>query len=150
MNDNQKLALGIEIVSAMKASAYGVSIEEGRIDALNGTEPEHYSQEEGPDWPIRTAKMEKERLHKQAMFVADAVMAFLDHQEARARNYTHCTIDSGDNGKHLAKVAYNEDTNAWEPTEVRVEEKWIPIGQFDEMPGYNVYGCENYVSNLST
>lgn len=149
MNDNQKLAFGIEIVSAMKASAYGVSIEEGRIDALNGTDPEHYSQEDGPDWPIRTAKMEKERLHKQAMFVADAAIAFLDHQEIRARNYTHCTIDSGGYGKYIAKVAYSEDTNAWEPTEVSVEGRWIPIGEFDEMPEYNIYSCENYISNQS-
>ena len=83
MTNDQKLELGIEIVSAMKASAYDVSIEEGRIMALENTEldrmEELYSLEELSE-SVKGEKMEfykkwtsreKELLHKQAMFVAD-------------------------------------------------------------------------------
>ena len=67
-------------------------------------------------------------------------------QEIRNRNYTHCIIDSGDYGQFLAKVAYSEISKAWEPIEVFFNEQWISIYKFDEMEGYNCYGCVNYRS----
>ena len=81
MTDDQKLEFGIEIVSAMKASAYDVDIEDGRIMALEETEvdrmegvtPEYWKSlpDEDKSRFTNIATLEKERLHKQALFVAD-------------------------------------------------------------------------------
>lgn len=85
MNQEQKLEFGIEIVAAMKATCYNWDIEEGRIDALMETEIdrlEGVSVEEFNTWDeslklrvIDSCKREKERLHKQAMFVAEIAIA---------------------------------------------------------------------------
>lgn len=76
MTNDQKLELGIEIVSAMKASAYGVGILDGRIMALEGTEVDKMENtpEQSKPFYIDYCKREKERLHEQAMFVADIVL----------------------------------------------------------------------------
>ena len=67
LNDTNLLELGIEIVAAMKASCYSVSIEDGRIMALEETRESDY---EGlPDAKIYATR-ERERLEKQALFVA--------------------------------------------------------------------------------
>lgn len=81
MTNDQKLELGIEIVSAMKASAYDVPIEDGRIMALENTEidrmdgvtPEYWKflSDEDKAKFTEIAALEKECLHKQALFVAD-------------------------------------------------------------------------------
>ena len=88
MTDDQKLELGIEIVSAMKASAYGVPIEDGRIMALQETEvdrmegvtPEYWKSLSDENMAIFTniAAFEKKRLHKRAMFVADIALKRLE------------------------------------------------------------------------
>lgn len=88
MTPAQKLALGIEIVAAMKASAYNVSIEIGRAYALDGTEPHLISDEESKflkenkekywDRHILRCKRDKEILHKQALFVADIALAKIE------------------------------------------------------------------------
>ena len=64
--------------------------------------------------------------------------------EVRNRRYKYCTIDTMDYGQFLAKVAYSEYSKAWEPSEVFFNEEWISIDEFDDMEGYNIYGCENY------
>jgi len=82
MNKKQKLELGIEIISGMKASAYNVTIQEGRVMALNETEPSHFlsykngTTPECKSWEM-VAKREKHLLHKQAFYMADLVLAKL-------------------------------------------------------------------------
>lgn len=83
MQKEQKLELGIEIIAGMKASAYNVSIEEGRLMALDETEPTHfisYKNGKTPEckqWEM-VAKRTKHRLQKQAIFIADLALAKLD------------------------------------------------------------------------
>ena len=72
----EKIELGIEIISAMKANVYDVSIEQGRIMALDETEPTHFesydtSRPDSRQWEA-VAKRNKCRLHQQALFVAEA------------------------------------------------------------------------------
>ena len=64
-------------------------------------------------------------------------------QEVFLKGYTHCTIDSR-RGRFKAKVGYSEIVRAWQPIEVLKNGKWIDINKWDDMPGYNIYGCENY------
>ena len=85
MTEDQKLEFGIEIVSAMKASAYGVPIEDGRIMALEGTEIDRLDDIDFDSLPGKDksfarkyAARNKERLHEQAMFVADIVIEKLE------------------------------------------------------------------------
>lgn len=68
----------------------------------------------------------------------------MNEEEVRNRKYTHCTIDSGEYGSFLAKVVYCEISKAWNPSEVKFKGEWISIDEFDNMEGYNCYGCENY------
>ena len=80
ISDDKQLELGIEIVSAMKASCYNYDIEEGRIIALEGTEIDNMEGVTPEMWDNFTdvnkerytviCLAEKEILHKQAMFVA--------------------------------------------------------------------------------
>jgi hypothetical protein len=67
LNDTNLLELGIEIVAAMKANCYSVSIEDGRIMALEETRESDY---EGLPDAKTYATRERERLEKQALFVA--------------------------------------------------------------------------------
>ncbi len=81
MTDDQKIELGIEIISAMKASAYDCSIEIGRIYALEGTEVDKFElitteyfetlQEDEKNRLKEMAVTNKKRLHEQAIFIAD-------------------------------------------------------------------------------
>ena len=81
MTPEDKLKLGIEIISGMKASAYDCSIEDGRIMALEGTEIHNFelmtaeyfaSLEEDRKAHIRElAVANKKRLNEQAIFIAD-------------------------------------------------------------------------------
>lgn len=79
MDKSQKLELGIEIISGIKASAYGVSIEEGRTMALNETEAinfQSYKNGTTPEcrsWEL-VAKRNKNKLESQALFVADIAL----------------------------------------------------------------------------
>lgn len=87
MTKQEILDLGIEIVSAMKATCYNWDMEEGRIDALMETEIdrlEGVGVEEFNTWDddlklrvIASCKREKERLHKQAIFVANATIDYI-------------------------------------------------------------------------
>lgn len=83
MTKEQRLELGIEIVAGMKASAYNVSIEEGRTMAIHETDPTHFEWYKGgttpecKQWEL-VAKREKHRLHEQALFIADIVLTKLD------------------------------------------------------------------------
>lgn len=87
MTESEKLALGIEIVSAMKASVYGVSIEDGRIMALENTEIDQIEGMPAEDFKAlnaiskvrmtRMVEVEREILHKQAMFVAEVTLKHL-------------------------------------------------------------------------
>ena len=72
-----KLAFGIEIVSAMKASAYGVSIEQGRDLALEGTEPDENMSHQHEMF----VENERRRLHEQAVFVAEIALQYLSTQK---------------------------------------------------------------------
>ena len=88
MTEDQKLEFGIEIVSAMKASAYDMPIEDGRIMALQGTEIDRIEDfafedfdslsDEKKEWYKKWVSREKETLHKQAMFVADIAIEKLE------------------------------------------------------------------------
>lgn len=81
LTQEQKLDFGIEIVSAMKASCYNWDIEEGRIDALMETEIDRMEGVDQIMWESFTDEQkerfrqhciwEKERLHKQALYVAE-------------------------------------------------------------------------------
>ena len=87
MTEEEKLALGIEIVAAMKASVYGLDIEDGRILALENTETDRIEGMTSEEWEqlpavrreikIRMVNAEREALHKQAMFVAEATLKHL-------------------------------------------------------------------------
>lgn len=68
----------------------------------------------------------------------------LNEEEVKSRNYTHCTIEISDSSEFLAKVSYSEGSKAWEPTEVLFDDVWIPIRKFEEMPGHDIYGCDDY------
>lgn len=84
MENNKKLELGIEIVAAMKASCYNCSIAEGRalaieeteVDRMEGITPEYWKNlpQEDQKRYTKIAAYEKERLHKQAMFVAEITL----------------------------------------------------------------------------
>ncbi len=80
IDDKEMLKIGIEIVSAMKASVYDTDIESGRIMALEDTELTllgTHTFEEFQKLDEKTKKMiegfqkrTKEYLHKQALFIA--------------------------------------------------------------------------------
>ena len=82
-----ELKFGIEIIAAMKASAYNTDIEQGRILALEETEvdrmegltPEYFNALPLEDRQrfIKIAKNEKERLHTQARYVAGIALEYL-------------------------------------------------------------------------
>jgi hypothetical protein len=88
MTDIEKLNFGIEIIAAMKASVYNETIEVGRILALEGTEvdrienitPEYWNSlsKKNKDILTLSASLEKERLYKQAIFVVDIALKFLE------------------------------------------------------------------------
>lgn len=87
--ENEKIKLGLEIVSGMKASSYGVSIEEGRSYALFETCPTHFfSYKEGstPEcekWE-KIAEVNKRKLDGQCLFIADiAIQAFQNQLQER-------------------------------------------------------------------
>ncbi len=99
MNRREKLEFGIEIVAAMKASAYGVSIEDGRIMALENTEfnKEEYKKTGINEIPIteieiesrqKYCRSEKKRLHKQAFFVADIALKKLEKENPLCINFS--------------------------------------------------------------
>lgn len=79
MEKSQKLEFGIEIISGIKSSAYGVSIEEGRTMALDETEAVHFESykngttPECRSWEL-VAKRNKNRLEAQALFVAEIAL----------------------------------------------------------------------------
>ncbi len=84
MTPQQKLELGIEIVSAMQASAYNTDIEEGRILALMDTELDRLGTHTLEEFKLLDADLQnriisfvesqRKRLHEQALFVADVVI----------------------------------------------------------------------------
>jgi len=90
MTEEQKLQLGIEIVSAMKASSsqFEFDIEAGRFDALYDTEVDSFCEAMGIDYNAQPdeqkermayiCKIKKDRLHKQALFVADIALAKIE------------------------------------------------------------------------
>lgn len=88
----KKLKFGIEIIAAMKASCYDCDIETGRIMALENTEPnlvEGYDyencNEEEKDVCRRIAKHEKEVLHKQALYVSDIALKYIENETEALR-----------------------------------------------------------------
>lgn len=95
-NQQQKLELGIEIVAAMKASAYHTTIEDGRLMALEDTEmdrlaqltPQEYSQlpDEDKERVQDMVIFERRCLHKQAFFVVDAALAKLEEMKENGAN----------------------------------------------------------------
>lgn len=84
MNEETKLEFGIEIVSGMHASCRERDIETGRVYSLENTETdlveglafESLSAENKGVWR-NICRHEKERLHKQALYVADIAIAKL-------------------------------------------------------------------------
>ncbi len=90
-SNEYKLALGIEIVSAMKANVYNLSMEEGRQKALSDTSIEtlifddieaefHALDGLEKDRIIEFTKKRKMALEEQAIFVANAVIKFIESQ----------------------------------------------------------------------
>lgn len=83
MTESQKEQLGLEIVSGMKASAYGLSIEEGRELALSETEPNYFHGYKGGLEPTcnafeLAAKRAKNRLEKQSLFIANIALDMIE------------------------------------------------------------------------
>jgi len=74
MEEKELLSLGIEIVSAMKAACYGVSIEEGRELALENTRGDS-----------KMEVFERKMLHDQALFVANATLNYLSTRNHESR-----------------------------------------------------------------
>jgi hypothetical protein len=68
----------------------------------------------------------------------------MNKAEIKSRNYKYCTIDTGENGDFLARVKYNDSTNAWEPSTVLVDGGWISIDDFDDLPFVAGYSCTDY------
>jgi hypothetical protein len=77
MTEDQKIEFGIEIISGMKASAYGVSLEEGRLMALEDTEIDKCDYSEG-EVPIEKVKKycdrNREILLIQAKFISEIAL----------------------------------------------------------------------------
>lgn len=86
-----KLKLGIEIISAMKANIYNSTIEEGRVMAFEGTSVENLRYEDKADFytlndedktrVIELMKRRKDSLEAQAIFIADAVLNFIESDD---------------------------------------------------------------------
>jgi hypothetical protein len=84
MSNEQKLELGIEVISAMKASAYNTDIETGRLMALEDTELDKLGTHSFEEYEKLDSELkeriknfqisQKENLHKQALFIADIVI----------------------------------------------------------------------------
>jgi len=84
MSNEQKLELGIEVISAMKASAYNTDIETGRLMALEDTELDKLGTHSFEEYQKLDSELkeriknfqisQKENLHKQALFIADIVI----------------------------------------------------------------------------
>ena len=97
LTEEQLIELGIEIVSAMKADVYNMSIEDGRIDALTNTEIDRlgdFTIDEFNQFPsdrksmmIQFAHNQKERLHRQALFVATATLKYLADMQKTVTSY---------------------------------------------------------------
>lgn len=68
----------------------------------------------------------------------------MNREEVKNRKYTHCTIDAAEHGQFKARVFYNENVKAWEPSEVLFNGKWITAFEFDETEEGGAYGCENW------
>lgn len=98
MEDKKLLELGIEIVSAMQANCYDVDIETGRDFALSETEVDRMEGVDEEMWNDFTAeqkerfskicKQEKERLHKQALYVAKITLDKLMTLQTSMKIYT--------------------------------------------------------------
>lgn len=67
----------------------------------------------------------------------------MNRVEVIARKHKFCTIRCADGALFLAKNRYNESENAWEPSEVMVNDEWVNIDVFDDEIGFS-YSCEDY------
>lgn len=67
----------------------------------------------------------------------------MNRAEVIARKHQFCTIRCADGALFLAKNRYNESENAWEPSEVMVNDEWVNIDVFDDEIGFS-YSCEDY------
>lgn len=88
LTDEEKLKLGIEIVAAMKASICNWDLADGRImvleDTFELTEDDlnkltDISAEHLEFHNTKVVPFERDRLHKQANFAAEAVLNFLNN-----------------------------------------------------------------------
>lgn len=88
--EQDRLELGIEIVAAMKANVYKVPIEDGRDMALEETELDRMGHSAAALESMDPSQLErlrafaarrKEELNQQAMFVADAAIAYMRSHE---------------------------------------------------------------------
>lgn len=95
-----KLEFGIEIIAAMKASCRDWNIETGRALALENTEPNlvedidfEKCDDEQKEMCVIVAKVEKEKLHKQALYVADIALDYLGRAKADGNSQpANCAI----------------------------------------------------------
>lgn len=119
-NDNDKLELGIELVAGMKASCANWDIEGGRIDALMNTEIDRVEdlyfdrlpEETKNYWKIE-CKREKERLHKQAMYVADIMLKKLESMGKSPNLPKELTAENG--AKALLIGDFHEEIDVHNP-----------------------------------
>lgn len=86
LTDEQKLAFGIELVAALHANTNNGDMEYGIARALWQTEVSHdddYDQwetfdEDKKEWRRKMAQIEKDRLYKQANFLAEAALRYIE------------------------------------------------------------------------
>lgn len=64
--------------------------------------------------------------------------------EIKNRKYKFCTIVCMDGSRFEAKVAYNEKSQAWEPTHVMLDGNWASIDFFENTDPAGSYACEGY------
>lgn len=79
LTQEQLLDLGIELVAALQANLYNTTLEEGRKYALDETEvdeeSEEYQNPEIRDRYVGFVEFQRERLHQQALLLANTAVA---------------------------------------------------------------------------
>ena len=123
MKRKDKLALGIEIVAAMKASDYDTDIETGRIMAIEDTEfnrvikPKAITEEEKQKI-INWCKLEKKRLYKQAFYVADITLKKLSYPKDEISFITH----NAHRRKETNEISFNISLNDFDKIDPFLQE----------------------------
>jgi len=86
LTDEQKLAFGLELVAALHANLNNGDMEYGRLRALWQTDVSHHDDydqwetfsEEKKERRRKMAQREKDRLYKQANFLAEVAQTYIE------------------------------------------------------------------------